>query len=41
MLYAPGKTVVMEFRDLEDTNDSWVFAVDETQFAEKDDEKDC
>ncbi len=36
MLYAPGKTVVMEFR--EDTNDSWVFAVDETRFAEKDDE---
>ncbi len=30
------KTVVMEFR--EDTNDSWVFAVDETQFAEKDDD---
>ncbi len=26
----------MEFR--EDTNDSWVFAVDETQFAEKDDD---
>ncbi len=36
VLYAPGKTVVMEFR--EDTNDSWVFAVDETQFAEKDDD---
>ncbi len=29
------RTVVMEFR--EDTNDSWVFAVDETQFAERDD----
>ncbi len=36
MLYAPGETIVMEFR--EDTNDSWVFAVDETQFAEKDDD---
>ncbi len=36
VLYAPGKTVVMEFR--EDTNDSWVFAVDETPFAEKDDD---
>ncbi len=31
------KTVVMEFR--EDTNDSWVFAVDETRFAEKDDDE--
>ncbi len=28
----------MEFRDSEDTNDSWVFAVDETQFVEKDDD---
>ncbi len=36
VLYAPGKTVVMDFR--EDTNDSWVFAVDETPFAEKDDD---
>ncbi len=36
VLYAPGKTVVMEFR--EGTNDSWVFAVDETQFDEKDDD---
>ncbi len=36
MLYAPGKTIVMEFR--EDTNDSWVFTVDETQFTEKDDD---
>ncbi len=26
----------MEFRNLEDTNDSWVFDVDETQFVEKD-----
>ncbi len=26
----------MEFR--EDTNDSWVFAVDETPFTEKDDD---
>ena len=37
MLYTSGKTVVMEFR--EDTNDSWVFAVDETQFSEKDDDE--
>ncbi len=37
MLYASGKTVVMEFR--EDTNDSWVFAVDEMRFAEKDDDE--
>ncbi len=28
----------MEFCNLEDTNDSWVFDVDETQFAEKDDD---
>ena len=28
----------MEFRNLEDANDSWVFDVDETQFVEKDDD---
>ena len=28
----------MEFCNSEDTNDSWVFAVDETQFVEKDDD---
>ncbi len=26
----------MEFHNWEDTNDSWVFDVDETQFVEKD-----
>ena len=28
----------MEFRNWEDANDSWVFDVDETQFAKKDDD---
>ena len=38
LCYTLGNSLYsMEFCNLEDTNDSWVFDVDETQFTEKDD----
>ena len=39
LCYTLGNSLYsMEFCNSEDTNDSWVFDVDETQFAEKDDD---
>ncbi len=39
LCYTVGNSLYsMEFCNSEDTNDSWVFDVDETQFAEKDDD---